>query len=482
VLLYELLTGTTPFYQERFHTAGYDEMRRIIREEEPPRPSTRISTLGQAAATVSANRQSDAKKLSRIIRGELDWVVMKALEKDRTRRYETASALAADVQRHLDDEPVQACPPSAAYRLRKFAKRNRRLLVIAGFLAVVLVAATAVSTWQAFRATRAEVLAGQRLEAEKAARKEAIAHYRQARQAVDQMLTRVAGRLEDVPRMDAVQRGLLEDALRFYREFLLQDAADPDLRLEVAKAWIRVGQIHYWLGEGAQAETDFQEAIRVLEQLASDFPREPDYRSALADGYLELAKTHIHRLGEPLAGEQNLRRAQAVIEKLCADHPDAAEYQLKRPRIPGNLGSVFFATGRPDAAEDAFRQQAVLAEENDRRFPNYETALRRVEALVGLAKMQLVNGRPGEAAKSLGTARPMLEKLLAGKPESQNLQLLLVDLLTHLGRAQRVTGDRGGAEESFRGALKVADKLVAEFPRFPNQRTLVLEELKALGK
>jgi serine/threonine protein kinase/tetratricopeptide (TPR) repeat protein len=141
VLLYELLTGMTPFDKERLRTAGYDEIRRIIREEEPPRPSTRVSTLGQAAETVSANRRSDPKRLRRLLHGELDWVVMKALEKDRNRRYESASAFAADVERYLNDEPVLACPPSAAYRFRKFARRNKRTLVTTSFLAVVLVTA-----------------------------------------------------------------------------------------------------------------------------------------------------------------------------------------------------------------------------------------------------------------------------------------------------------------------------------------------------
>jgi WD40 repeat protein/serine/threonine protein kinase len=144
VLLYELLTGTTPFAKERFKEAGYDEIRRIIREEEPPKPSTRISTLGQAATTVSTNRHSDPGRLSRLLRGELDWIVMKALEKDRNRRYETASALAADVERYLNDEPVQACPPSAWYRFRKFARRNKRAAVMAGFLFALLLVAFAV--------------------------------------------------------------------------------------------------------------------------------------------------------------------------------------------------------------------------------------------------------------------------------------------------------------------------------------------------
>jgi eukaryotic-like serine/threonine-protein kinase len=140
VLLYELLTGTTPFDKERLATAGYDELRRIIREEEPAKPSTRISTLGAAANTASANRQSDPKRLSRLCRGELDWVVMKALEKDRNRRYETASAFAADVLRYLHDEPVQAGPPGAGYRLRKFVQRHRGPVLAAAAVLLALVA------------------------------------------------------------------------------------------------------------------------------------------------------------------------------------------------------------------------------------------------------------------------------------------------------------------------------------------------------
>jgi WD40 repeat protein/serine/threonine protein kinase len=142
VLLYELLTGTTPFDREQFRTAGYDEIRRIIREQEPPRPSTRLSTLGKAATTISANRRTDPAGLRRLFRGELDWVVMKCLEKDRNRRYDTAAALAADVRRFLADEPVQACPPSTGYRLRKFARRNRGPVAVGVALTGLLVLGT----------------------------------------------------------------------------------------------------------------------------------------------------------------------------------------------------------------------------------------------------------------------------------------------------------------------------------------------------
>jgi WD40 repeat protein/serine/threonine protein kinase len=148
VMQYELLTGSTPFDRDRFREAGYDEVRRIIREEEPPRPSTRVSTLGPAATRLSTQRQSDPGRLSRLYRGELDWIVMKCLEKDRNRRYESAGALARDVERYLHDEPVQACPPSPSYRLRKFARRHKRgigIFAVVAFMALAAVAALVAS-------------------------------------------------------------------------------------------------------------------------------------------------------------------------------------------------------------------------------------------------------------------------------------------------------------------------------------------------
>jgi WD40 repeat protein/serine/threonine protein kinase len=161
VLLYELLTGTTPFDKERLKGASYDEIRRIIRDEEPAKPSKKISTLGQAATTISANRKTEPRRLSQLFRGELDWIVMKALEKDRNRRYETASSFAADVQRYLHDEPVQACPPSALYKFRKLVRRNKRVVAMASFAAAVLVvgvAALAVSNVRIGRVLKRERL------------------------------------------------------------------------------------------------------------------------------------------------------------------------------------------------------------------------------------------------------------------------------------------------------------------------------------
>jgi predicted outer membrane repeat protein len=157
VLLYELLTGTTPLERKRLKQGAMLEMLRLIREEEPPRPSTRLAESKDTLASISAQRHMEPAKLTNLVRGELDWIVMKALEKDRNRRYETASAFAADVQRYLHDEAVLACPPSAWYRCRKFARRHKAGLRIAAAAALVLLLAVGGVSWalwdQAMRRT-----------------------------------------------------------------------------------------------------------------------------------------------------------------------------------------------------------------------------------------------------------------------------------------------------------------------------------------
>ncbi|MEM6471310.1 MAG: protein kinase [Planctomycetota bacterium] len=148
VMLYELLTGVTPFDRERLDSAGLDEMRRIIREEQPPSPSKRFSTLGDRATTVSQMRRAIPTKLTTSLRGDLDWIVMKALEKDRNRRYDSPADLAADLRRYLDQDPIEARPPSLLYRGRKFVRRHRIVLTTFGLVLVSLAAGLAASLWQ----------------------------------------------------------------------------------------------------------------------------------------------------------------------------------------------------------------------------------------------------------------------------------------------------------------------------------------------
>ena len=171
VILYELITGSTPFDREILKRVGFDEMRRIIREDEPPRPSSRITTQATAQlSTVSRQRKVDPRKLSSVIKGELDWIVMKSLDKDRTRRYQSAAVLAEDIQRYLNDEPVLACPPTVWYRCRKMAGRNKTLLLTGLAIVCAMLVGTVVSIAQAVRATRAEYVSEQRFISEQEAR------------------------------------------------------------------------------------------------------------------------------------------------------------------------------------------------------------------------------------------------------------------------------------------------------------------------
>ena len=193
VLLYELLTGSTPLERAKLRQAAYTEILRRIREEEPPRPSTRLSDSRDALPSICAQRQIEPARLTRLVKGELDWIVMKSLEKDRTRRYETARDFARDIERYLSGDPVEAGPPSALYKIRKLARKHAGALATVAAFAALLVLAALVSGFLAIRAGRAEVKA--RLEAAEADR--ARAAKAQARQkAEDERRPRTQGRTD----------------------------------------------------------------------------------------------------------------------------------------------------------------------------------------------------------------------------------------------------------------------------------------------
>ncbi len=220
VLLYELLSGETPFERQRLRSAAFDEILRIIREEEPPRPSLRLSSSG-SLPSIAANRDTEPKKLSALVRGELDWIVMKALEKDRTRRYETANGFAADIDRYLSDEPVLACPPSAGYRLRKFARRNKGPVLAVSLVLLALVAGIVGTTLGLLEARTAA-------EAERKAR-EAEAQQRQKAEASEKKAS------EEAAVANAITEFLQQDLLGLAgAEAQLAAKMEPDPNLKLA--------------------------------------------------------------------------------------------------------------------------------------------------------------------------------------------------------------------------------------------------------
>jgi WD40 repeat protein/serine/threonine protein kinase/Flp pilus assembly protein TadD len=245
VLLYELLTGSTPLERARLRAAGFDEIRRIIKEEEPPRPSARLST-SQTLAKVAAARHTEPAKLTKLVRGELDWVVMKCLEKDRTRRYETANGLARDVERYLKDEPVQACPPSASYRFSKFARRHKGPVLAAALVLGALVVGIIGTSIGLVRALVAEQLAGDRLkdvQEANVATTEALGEAKQAKTETEQALK------ESEQRREAVETSLYFQRIgRAHTEWLNHDVGRADQLLDECPAKYRHWEWHYLRG------------------------------------------------------------------------------------------------------------------------------------------------------------------------------------------------------------------------------------------
>jgi serine/threonine protein kinase len=265
-LLYELITGSTPLARERLKHLAVTEVLHMIREEEPPGPSTRISESHGSLAGLSAERKLERARLTREVRGELDWIVMKCLEKDRTRRYETASGLARDIQRYLRDEPVEASPPSTLYRLRKLARKNWRLIGAAAAFVLLLAVGAGVSAWQAVRARAAEGNAISALDRE--AEQARQARRSEARSAA--VLKFFQDKVLAAARPKGQEGGLRRDAT--IREAL--DQAEPEIASAFAgeplvEATIRntLGVSYWYLGALDQARRQQERALALRRQM-----------------------------------------------------------------------------------------------------------------------------------------------------------------------------------------------------------------------
>src|SRR5579864_4876881 len=292
VIVYELLTGAVPFSRKELEKAGLAEMLRVIKEMEPPKPSTKLSQSG-TLPSIAAHRQLEPHKLTALVRGELDWIVMKALEKDRGRRYETANGFALDVQRYLAGEPVLAAPASQWYRLRKFVRRHRGSVVAAGLVLLTLLGGIAGTTWGLLRAEHLRQLAdAKKQEAvdEATAKDAALKREQQARadetKARQQAFTALRSMTDDVVERKFAQSTVLtEDDRAFLRGIIAQFDAfaaikgnDANSQAVRAEGRFRVGAMHRRLGELQEAEKDYDQALSIYLQLVADFPSRPEFR------------------------------------------------------------------------------------------------------------------------------------------------------------------------------------------------------------
>jgi tetratricopeptide (TPR) repeat protein len=408
VVLYELLTGETPFDRQRLRSAAFDEMLRIIREEEPPRPSTKLSS-SHTLPSVAANRMMEPSRLSSLVRGELDWIVMKALEKDRGRRYETASKFAEDVQHYLNDEPVKACPPSHAYRFRKFARRNRLALVattsVAAAVILIAIAASVAAVRFQNLADHNANLAGNLKTAltdaqnnlglantEKQRAENALAQVTTEQQRAESNLDLALKALDAVyldaigtekllgppraqpsdatnsvpiasppPSLSELENQLLKRGLTFYVQFSQQNATSQRAMAHTAQAHYRVGMLHAALGDAAPAVAAYRAAVEGFERLTKEEPNNI---------------VHFQGLGRALEGLARVvptwQEAKTIAGQAEAAYTRAIELNPKDASLFLMRGELYYYFLRDPRVEADF--QRVLALDPQHRVAHFRLA------------------------------------------------------------------------------------------------------------
>jgi eukaryotic-like serine/threonine-protein kinase len=416
VLLYELLTGTTPLEKRRFKEAAWEEVRRILREEEPPRPSARLSST-DTLPSVAACRQSEPARLTRLVRGELDWIVMKALAKERSRRYESASGLARDLERYLSDEPVEARPPSARYWLGKFFKRHRGPVLAAAVVLLALVAGIVGTTWGLVRADRArrEAVAAQQAEAERA---EGERQAREQAQAAEQLAAQRLRQVEEEQKQTELQKQRAEANARQAREEKrVADAVRDFLQTKLlGQADTRTQADALLQRGGFAAAADRNVTVRELldraaaeltpEKIEANFHDQPLLQAEL----LHTVGNACRGVGETAQALAFLQRAAALCQQgLGPDH-------LKTLVTLNDLAVAYRDAGKLPEAIRLFEQVSDgLVKKEGPDNPNTLTTLNN------LALTYLDIGRPREAIRLFEQVRDaQVKKLGPDHPATLN--------------------------------------------------------------
>jgi tetratricopeptide (TPR) repeat protein len=488
VLLYELLTGTTPLDRKRLQQAALLEVLRLIREEEPPRPSTRLSESKETLPSISAQRQTEPAKLTRLVRGELDWIVMKALEKDRSRRYDSANGFAADMQRYLADEPVLACPPSAWYRLRKFARRNRAalttlVLVAAALLTAVvaLVISNVSITWEKEEKSKALQEKSEALVAKDAALTDATA----SRQQAEANLTLILAALDEVyvteaekrlaayrnephkpevsqdPRRAQVERDFLQKGMTFYERLIQPGRAEPAARFQTGKAYRRVGILQSELKQYDKAAEALEKAGSLLDELAKESLTEPQYRWELAQAYRWQGQVWPNRkVPQRAEAAQAFRRAAALAEELAAESLSNPDYRMHAATCRVSAGGVLAGMKRTPEAEAEYLKglklwQQLVAGFPKERWYRHELAY-NLDSLGWL--WEGVN-EPEKAEPFFRQALAYHKKLVAEDATIDDSPERLARTHQHLAQVLTKMGRLPEAKKARREALAVLEKL-----------------------
>lgn len=463
VLLYELLAGSTPLTHKRLKETAYAEILRMIKEEEPQKPSTRLSDSGEALASISSQRRMEPAKLTKLVKGELDWIVMKSLEKDRDRRYEAANSFAADIRRHLNDEPVLAHPPSALYRFRKFARCNKVELVTASLLAVALVAVIAALAISYIRVAREQGRTKAAYEAETQQRRRAQDNFAQALRGIETM---VKGINQELSLTDPARSKLLEGALAQCQDLLKEKSDDESARQGRGSAYMMIAQIQIHLGHPVLAEGGFRQALEVFSGLVEDYPNRSDYRYTLAHTHSLFGRALRIAPARPQDAEEHDRRAIEMLNGLSQEDPGKLTYQVELGQTYHELGYLLWSRGRWAEAETAYRQALAVQQPLAAGLGSSvsESATDVANTLNSLGILLRINQRLEEAESAFRQALDALNKLppdlLAVGATRQQLARSQGHLAIVLGQ----TGRYAEAERVVRLALRIREKAAADAP------------------
>jgi eukaryotic-like serine/threonine-protein kinase len=451
VLLYELLTGSTPLTHQRLKEAAYAEILRMIKEEQPPKPSARLSDSGEALASISAQRHMEPAKLTKLVRGELDWIVMKTLEKDRNRRYETVNGLARDIECYLHDEPVLACPPSRWYRFRKFARRNRRALAIASAVVLAVLLAVVGLIVNNRMVTR---------EKERADR-----NFERAGHAVNKYFTLVS---EDqdlkAKGLEPLRRKLLTAARDYYAEFVQERGDVPALRAEFAAAHMRLGSITEDIADKGKAIEEYQQALALCQQLVDAQPAVADHQVMLARAHGGLGRLY-HAVDRFQDSQAAYQRAVSIEEELTRAQPDVAQYRKDLATSHEGLGHVYRVIGQPKDAEVVYQKSAGIWEQLGNQFPavpEYQSGL--ASSLAHLGDLFATTGRADEAEKAYQKALIVRRQLAQAHPGVPDYQDRLAACLLNLGLLDSETNRAKEAEAPTGEARDIWQKLADVHP------------------
>jgi serine/threonine protein kinase/tetratricopeptide (TPR) repeat protein len=476
VLMYELLTGSPPFSKKELDRKGLLEMLRVLREEEPPRPSTKLSTA-DSLPTLSANRGTEPKKLTGLLRYELDWIVMKALEKDRTRRYETANGFAADVLRYLAGEAVLAHPPSTRYRVKKFVRRNRAMVTTGSCVATALLAGVVAFAWQARIANRQTRIAQDN-------ERRANENYLLARQAVDDYLTRVSEntllRVQPSRDLRELRKQLLEDALKFYRSFIDQHRDDPGLRRELARAYVRVAKITDAIGSRPDALAGHSKALEIRRSLADADPDDPTLRVEVAET-LQAIGVLQRSMGRSADAVAALEEARRLLDDVFRSNPDIREAAFQLAKVNSFLGAAHVVSAQWDLARPLYdRANELLSRlvEADPAEPKYLRELAWSIYRLGNLLSDPLRPDPNFAAAkaSYDDALSLHHRLIAAHPREPDYPIDMAQCYVSLASlVYNGNHDTPGAVRYLELALDLQKRVVATHPTV----TLYLLDLSA---